>query len=158
MQKFHSKSLLLGVGIGIVVTSVISLVYTAGVDPTKDLTKEQVMKLAEKHNIVQKTPIIVQSSDPAKASPTPLPEIKKDSVVNQPKQTESPQEGKIVINEGDTSDIVIEKLYNAGIINDKASFDKELKIMNLEHKINIGEFKIKKGADHKEILNLIIIK
>ncbi len=54
MGRFHLKSLLLGIGIGIIITSIISLIYLSGRDPFADLTEEQIMNRAEKYGMVRK--------------------------------------------------------------------------------------------------------
>lgn len=50
--RFNLKSLLLGIGIGIIITSVISLIYLAGRDPFEGLTEEQVIARAEEYGMV----------------------------------------------------------------------------------------------------------
>jgi len=52
MQRFHIKSIILGIGIGMIITSIISIIYLAGSDPTRDLTKEQIEDLAVKYHII----------------------------------------------------------------------------------------------------------
>mgnify|MGYP000993831485 CR=1 FL=1 len=54
MGRFNLKSLLLGIGIGIIVTSIISLIYLAGRDPFDGLTEEQIISRAEKYGMVKK--------------------------------------------------------------------------------------------------------
>lgn len=54
MGRFNLKSLLLGIGIGIIITSIISLIYISGRDPFDGLTEEQIMSKAEKYGMVRK--------------------------------------------------------------------------------------------------------
>jgi hypothetical protein len=60
--QFHLKSVLLGIGIGIIITALASMVYFAGRDPMEDLSKEQIIKQAEKYGMV-KSPIILTDKD-----------------------------------------------------------------------------------------------
>lgn len=53
MEKFNIKSILLGIGIGIVITSFISIIYLAGSDPKGVLSDEDVIKRAEKLGMVK---------------------------------------------------------------------------------------------------------
>lgn len=53
MNKFNTKSILLGIGIGIIITSVASIIYLAGRDPFSGLSKEEVMTQAEKYGMVR---------------------------------------------------------------------------------------------------------
>jgi hypothetical protein len=49
MGRFHIRSFLLGIGIGIIITSIISMIYLAGRDPFEGLTREQIIQQAEKY-------------------------------------------------------------------------------------------------------------
>ncbi len=60
--QFHLKSILLGVGIGIIITSLASMIYFAGRDPMQDLSKEQIIKQAEKYGMVR-SPITMPSEE-----------------------------------------------------------------------------------------------
>jgi recombinational DNA repair protein RecT len=53
MSQFHIKSILLGIGIGVIVTATASMIYMAGIDPMESLTKEQIIKQAEKYGMVK---------------------------------------------------------------------------------------------------------
>lgn len=59
---FHMKSVLLGIGIGVIVTSLISMIFFAGRDPMEDLSKEQIIKEAEKYGMVR-SPIVLPDDD-----------------------------------------------------------------------------------------------
>jgi len=51
--QFHLKSILLGIGIGIIITALASMIYFAGRNPAEDLSKEQIIKQAEKYGMVR---------------------------------------------------------------------------------------------------------
>jgi hypothetical protein len=51
MNNFNLKSILLGIGMGIIITSSVSIIYLAGRDPMKELSKQEVEKLAEKYGL-----------------------------------------------------------------------------------------------------------
>ncbi len=53
MNQFHLKSILLGIGIGIIITAVASMIYLAGRDPMENLTEEQIISQAEKYGMVR---------------------------------------------------------------------------------------------------------
>jgi len=52
--RFQLKSLILGIGIGIIITSLISLIYISGRDPFEGISDEQIMVRAEKLGMVMK--------------------------------------------------------------------------------------------------------
>lgn len=53
MSNFNVKSVLLGIGIGIIITATLSMIYMSGRDPMKDLTKQQIISQAEKYGMVK---------------------------------------------------------------------------------------------------------
>jgi hypothetical protein len=63
MEKFHIKSIILGVGIGTVITAITSMVYLAGVDPSKSLSKDEIIQLAKQYGMVESKGIIVDDSN-----------------------------------------------------------------------------------------------
>lgn len=65
MNNINVKSVLLGMGIGIIITAVASMIYVAGRDPVKDLTEQQIISQAEKYGMVRAS-ILQGSADTAK--------------------------------------------------------------------------------------------
>ena len=55
MSNFHVKSILLGIGIGIILTATASMIYMAGRDPMKDLTEQQIISQAEKYGMIKES-------------------------------------------------------------------------------------------------------
>ena len=53
MSSFNAKSVLLGIGIGIIITAIAGIIYTAGRDPMMDLTEQQIISQAEKYGMVK---------------------------------------------------------------------------------------------------------
>lgn len=60
MSRFNLKSLVLGIGIGIIITAVAGMIYAAGRDPMEGLSKEQIMGQAEKYGMIR--PSILQGT------------------------------------------------------------------------------------------------
>jgi len=65
MSNFHIKSLLLGIGIGIVLTSVISMVYSFGMQPMQSLSDKEIKDRARQMGMIESTQLI-KSTDSAK--------------------------------------------------------------------------------------------
>lgn len=63
LSQFNIKSILLGIGIGIIVTATASMIYLAGRDPMENLTEEQIIKRAEMYGMV-KQEILVDDISP----------------------------------------------------------------------------------------------
>lgn len=60
MRKFHIKSILLGVGMGIVLTAFISIIYAAGNQPT--MSKEEVIEKARQYGMVFREEVVLTKS------------------------------------------------------------------------------------------------
>lgn len=55
MDRFNVKSILLGIGLGIIITSIVSIIYLAGRDPFSGLSKEEIISQAEKYGMEMKS-------------------------------------------------------------------------------------------------------
>jgi gas vesicle protein len=53
MDKFSVKSILLGIGIGIIITSVACMIYFQGTPPSAEPNEQEMAKLAEKYGYVR---------------------------------------------------------------------------------------------------------
>jgi hypothetical protein len=71
MNKFNIKSILLGIGIGIIITSIASMIYFAGRDPLSGLSKEEIISQAEKYGMVM-------NPEPAQEEPTGIFKVDSD--------------------------------------------------------------------------------
>jgi hypothetical protein len=53
MRKFNIKSIILGIGIGIVMTTFISIIYLAGSNPRVSLTNEEIIRAAKQLGMIK---------------------------------------------------------------------------------------------------------
>lgn len=53
MSKINIRSVMLGIGIGIILTATASIIFLAGRDPLMDLTEQQIISQAEKYGMVR---------------------------------------------------------------------------------------------------------
>lgn len=53
MTSFSLKSILLGIGIGIIITSIAGIIYFAGMDPLKNLSEADIAKLQDRYGLVR---------------------------------------------------------------------------------------------------------
>ncbi|MCX7708896.1 MAG: endolytic transglycosylase MltG [Clostridia bacterium] len=178
MKNFHIKSIILGIGIGIVLTSVVSMIYLAGTNPGEKMATEQIITEAKKLGMVENSELIqdtARDSQPKKEESKKVPEKtenqgtapvvptaktneSKNEQAEKPKeQQEKPKDQEILIsvNAGDSSEKVADKLLKAGLISDKPAFVKLLSDMGLASEINIGDFRIKTGTDLKSIVKVL---
>lgn len=62
MHKFHIKSILLGIGMGIVLTAFISIIYLAGNQPT--MSREEIIEKARQYGMVfSEEVVLIESSE-----------------------------------------------------------------------------------------------
>lgn len=61
MAKFHIKSIFLGIGMGIVLTAIISIIYLAGSMPV--MSKEEIVERAKQYGMVYKEEIIIPTEE-----------------------------------------------------------------------------------------------
>ncbi|MFZ5987409.1 MAG: hypothetical protein ACOYWZ_09855 [Bacillota bacterium] len=183
MQKFHVKSIILGLGIGVVLTSIIGIIYSAGMNP--EMSKDEIIARAKQYGMVLSSDII--KSDIDKESINEDRDVEDDIIkpgkqpVSTPNSTNKPSPGEtkpspsevkpspgedkpiepvnlevlININPGDTSEIVAQKLANTGLVESRESFVNYLSSLNMESSIQVGQFKIKKGTDKGIIARVI---
>lgn len=53
MNKYNIKSIVLGIGIGIIFTSVLSLIYFAGFGQNENISKNEIIRRAEGYGMVK---------------------------------------------------------------------------------------------------------
>lgn len=153
MKKFHIRSMMLGIGIGVILTSVISIIYLAGSDPTQNLSREEVIDLAKKYGIVEDTP--TPTPTPTSVEPTPSTADKETQATPEATPTPEPQEVTFTVKKGDISETVAARLEEAGLVESKEEFEKVISEMKLASKIQFGDYKIKKGTDMRTIVTII---
>lgn len=153
MERFDKKSIFLGIGIGVIITSLISMVYFSGDVDKPDNTKqvqntnnnfENVFKIDENaqgeavqtHRAVSPTPTFTPVS-----TPTPIPSPEPYIYLN--------------INFGDSPAAVGNKLVALGLINNTNAFVMQISKMGLDGRIEAGKFGLKKSMSQEEIIRII---
>ena len=61
MTSFSIKSILLGIGIGIIITSIAGMIYFAGLDPIKDLSENDIIELENRYGLTRVSPLTTES-------------------------------------------------------------------------------------------------
>ena len=139
------KSILLGIGIGIILTAMIGMVYSKG---SEEMSKDEIIQKARDYGLVEKN-IFVEEIDSLILSD----EKKSNENVNKLKKSNDIIE--LVIERGDTSEIVANKLMKLGIISNKLGFEENLSKKDLAKRIKVGVYEINKDAKISEIIELI---
>ncbi|HHV98974.1 MAG TPA: hypothetical protein GXX36_05790 [Clostridiaceae bacterium] len=63
MRNFHIKSIILGIGIGIVITSLAGIIFTMGFNPLDKLDDKDIDKLCSTYDLVRKSDVIEEKNN-----------------------------------------------------------------------------------------------
>ena len=159
MGNYNLKNILLGIGIGLVFSSMINISIGS-----KELTVEEIKKEAVRHNlIVLSNEEILNNQSPAD-DPSPAPTT--TNAAAKPAQTtpspasETPvSEEKITVNikSGMSSESIAELLKEKGLIKDTKAFLKRLGEVGKENILKVGSFEIPKNSAYDEIISILTI-
>jgi cell division protein YceG involved in septum cleavage len=129
VKLIDGKSVLLGMGIGIILTSLLGVIFFAGYSP--QLTDAEIIRLSQKLGMVDK----YETSRDIKRNP----------------------DGSIlfIVYEGETFIDVSKRLYEAGIIESSIEFEIMIKKDDLEGSIKPGEYTIRHSDDIRSIIEKI---
>ncbi len=174
MQGFHIKSILIGLGMGIIIAAILGIIcYNAGASTVSKPSKEEVIQLAKGYGMIDPADLIKGQSDQTQNSDksaikvssddntpaSPADSTTKSSTTNQTttdtNQQNQPKTVSIVINSGDSTQTIAQRLLNAGLIANKNDFYSKLTALGLSEKIETGEFKIQTGTNIEDIVRII---
>lgn len=129
MKLIDGKSVLLGMGLGTIITSLLGFIFFLGYKP--QLTDAEIISLAQELGMI----------DPY--------ELGSDIIRN--------KDGSLsfTIHEGDSFTDVSEMLYNAGLISSSIEFEIMIKKENLTDKIKPGKYSITSYDDTRSIIKKI---
>lgn len=159
MQYFHKKSVIFGIGIGIIVTSIAALFYLMAEYPAGYVAKDDTAAYqsgtgtVSESNTGSSTSAVptVKKTDTSTSGKSNDTADKADASNDKNKSTADKEAAdkemiSITIVTGDTSASVSEKLYRAGLVANKDEFENYLVDKGLDASIKIGEFKIAMGS------------
>lgn len=126
MKLIDGKSVLLGMGIGIILTSLLGVIFFAGYSP--QLTDAEIISLSRKLGMVDR----FEAGQDIKRNP--------DGSIN------------FTVYEGETYTDISKRLYEAGIIDSSIEFEIMIKKDNLEKDIRPGEYSISYNDDTRAII------
>ena len=66
MNNFSIRSLFLGMGIGIIITSIAGMIYFAGLDPLRNLSEKDIKKLESRYGL-EKVQTVIEETSPESA-------------------------------------------------------------------------------------------
>lgn len=141
MTKYSMKNICLGIGIGLIIASIANINFAP-----KRLSIDEIKREAEQYNL-----IVINAQDMIKKQPETQQAPAPAKANNQPEV----QSIAIVIESGSTSEGIAQKLLDNKLINSKQEFIDRLRELNRESKVQIGTFKIPKGASLDTVISII---
>ena len=139
LDKFRLPYLVLGLGIGIILTSTI---YTLNPNVKyKEYTEEEIIAAATDLGMI----FVKDSIDTSRDK-----DLKQEE-----KEEKEEKEIILVVEAGDNSEQVFDKLFQLGVILDKEDFSKYAKEKNIEKKIRIGTYKLALNMDYDTIISIL---
>lgn len=143
MGNYNLKNIMLGIGIGLVFSSIINISMGSN-----ELTVEEIKKEAVKHNLIvlsNEEILSNQSSanDPSvNPSPPPEPMVTKGKIA-------------VTIKSGMSSESIADLLKESGLIKDTKDFLKKLGEVGMENVLKVGSFEIPENSSYDEIINIL---
>ena len=133
-----------------------SALGTDGIHTSNPAVKEEATTIPEQAD----EPAAEQSEQPApektdKPRPKQTEDAAEETSAPKNKPTDEPEQVSFLIEKGDWSHIVSEKLEKLDIIDDAKEFDKYLVDNGYAVRIKVGKFSAKKGASYEEVAKII---
>lgn len=140
---------ILGFGLGIIISSVINSVYP--IVKYKEYSEQKIIEEAKKLGMIEKEEYEKLYKKIAEN------ESVKEEVVENSEVARDVDEKYLTIriNKDETSEMIVASLYEEGIIRDKKEFIEVIINKNVEKKLKYGVFKIKENQTYDEIIDIL---
>lgn len=154
MGNYSIKNITLGIGIGLVISSMINISIGS-----RELSPEEIKKQAVKHDLIVFTREEILNNQATEAAPTPTPAAA-PAKAPAPSPTASASNtpaGNITveIKSGMSSESIAGLLKDKGAIADIKAFQKRLGELGKDDKLKIGSFEIPKGSSYDDIIKIL---
>lgn len=126
MTKIHGKSVLLGMGLGTIITALLGCIFFLGYTP--DMDEAKVKSLAKKYGMIE---------------PGELSQISVDGKIS------------IKVEENDTLAQIAKKLQDIGLIKETMQFQLKVLSQKAEDKISPGLYEFTGNENEQEIINIL---
>lgn len=158
MKYFNIKSIILGIGIGVIFTSISGMVYSGYGNASMPMSNEKIISEAKKLGMVEASSI---NTPAATLVPTPQPVTPAPTPTLTPKPTPVPTptlgpEVIIGVNDGDTAVVVAQKLYDNKLITDKDSFVNLMVETKSAYKMFAKQHRFRVGMSNEDIINELL--
>lgn len=152
------KYYLRGLGIGILVTTIIFMIFIR-VDKEHILTEKEIIAKAEDLGMVMQEDEVENEDENGKT----LDQLKENETDNENSDKESTdnttvEQVEFHILPGEYSDAISQKLLDAGLVDDKNAFNEFIINSDYDNLIQTGDFVIPKGSSYEDIAKILTTK
>lgn len=143
MGNYNLKNIMLGIGIGLVFSSMINISMGS-----KELTVEEIKKEAVRHNLIVLSNEEILSNQSSANNPSITPSPTPEPMVSEGNIT-------VTVKSGMSSETIAELLKTKGLVKDKEGFLRRLGELGKESILKVGSFEIPVNATYDEIINIL---
>lgn len=161
-KNLYKLFLILGIGIGLLVSSLLNMAYPK--IEYVSYSEEQIIEKARELGMVSLKEVLKindeDKDEEEKNENNEINEINEEESNTDEFNTEELEEDndntvEFVINKGENSEEIINRLYEKGIITDKDTFSKEVIEKNLQKRFIYGVYELEYGMDHETLLKIL---
>lgn len=163
MDKNKKVFLLLGLGVGIVVTNILNYIYPK--IQYEELPDEIIISRAKELGMVTLSESLTLTKEQEEKEKKHVKDTEEKENEDQEKELEEenkPKKSKesieFIVNKGESLSIVAERLKEQGIIEDENSFKDYVVSKEMQSKINYGRFNLNKDDSYEDILKKLVEK
>ncbi|SCG83180.1 hypothetical protein DW1_1610 [Proteiniborus sp. DW1] len=148
MNKMNKFFVVLGIGIGLLVSSLLNIAYPK--IKYIDYSEAQIIEKAKELGMVSLKEVI--SMNEKKSAETAL--TKEDTNLIK----EEPHPIEFVINKGENSEQIVDKLFEKGIIKDKKEFTDKIIEEGLQKRFKYGIYELEPEMDYESLIKVLMGK
>lgn len=145
-NKMNKLFLILGIGIGLLTSGMLNIAYPK--IKYISYTEAQIIEKARELGMVFLKESIIEKGEEKNANIS-------NNTNDNAHTVEDENIVKIIINKGDNSEKIINKLYEEGIIKDKEEFAKKIAERELQRRFKYGVFELKTEMEYDSLIKIL---
>ena len=154
-----------GMGVGILLTTLLfTLNIHFGSKANAKAEEPQVQEEIQEEAVVQEQEPVVEEADATVEEQAVSEEAQANETTEEPVDEESESEDVTItyvpftVHGGDSSEVVSSNLHKLGLIDSVDDFNKYMKTVGVDHRIQAGTFYVKEGSSYDDLVALLVNK
>ena len=173
-NKMHKLFMILGIGIGVVITSLLNMAYPK--IQYEDYTESQIIEKARELGMVSLKEVITKNDE--EIVETGLPDsdmdanidldigtntgtnIDSDNEIDEDTTNEKTDKQivEFIINKGDNSELIIKRLFDSNIIKNKKEFSDKVIEKDVQRKFKYGVYELELDMDYETLIKALTVR